>query len=253
VETPYETASDALVGLVAELSTDPNVAGLVLSGSAAREGTATPRSDLDVYVVLTQPDPARRTTQQPDIDLPTCTLDDLRSVPAPPNADPDGWWERYAFAHTRILLDRTDGELSRLVDRWGTLSGAESKRVLETYLDGYVNYVYRSLKSTRDGRAFEAKLDAVESLPWMLAVIFAFERRIRPYNKYLSWELRTHPLERPEWHAERLLPQLEAIVARADVTAQQEVYRSIETAAHEVGLGGILDGWGDELTLLRGS
>jgi hypothetical protein len=252
VVDPSATAGDALGGLVTELSTDPNVLGLVLTGSAAREGMATARSDLDVYVVLREPDPSRRTTQRPGFDLPTCTLDGLRVVPAPLQPDPDGWWERYAFAHSTILLDRTEGELGRLVDGWGTLSGAESKHVLETYLDGYVNYVYRSVKSTRDGRPFEAALDAVESLPWMLAVIFAFERRVRPYNKYLAWELRTHPLERVDWKPNVLLPRLEVILTSADVTAQQQIYRSIEAASREVGLGGILDGWGDELGVVRG-
>jgi Nucleotidyltransferase domain len=242
-----------LTSLLADVEDDPNVAGLVLTGSAAREGMATPNSDLDVYVVLHSPDPTRATMKSAAIDLPACTLDDLRAVPAPLEPDPEGWWERYSFAHTQILLDRTDGELRRLVDGWGTLSGGESKRVLETYLDGYINYVYRSLKSHRDGRLFEARLDATESLPWMLAVIFAFERRVRPYNKYLAWELRHHPLDRPEWQASTLLPQIEAILTTADMGAQRAVLRSVETAARDVGLGGIVDGWGDELPFVRGS
>lgn len=252
---PFEfevAGSPELMALLAGVGQDPNVAGLVLTGSAAREGMATPRSDLDVYVVLHRADPARSSARSPAMDLPICTLDDLRTVPAPLNPDPDGWWERYAFAHTQILLDRTDGELRRLVAGWGTLSGAESKRVLETHLDGYLNYVYRSLKSLRDGRRFEARLDAVESLPWLLAVVFAFERRIRPYNKYLAWELRNHPLDRAEWQASTLLPQIETILETADTEAQRAVLRTVEEAAREVGLGGIVDGWGDELAFLRG-
>jgi predicted nucleotidyltransferase len=253
ISTPFEVPeSPALAGLLSEVERDANVVGLVLTGSAAREGMATPRSDLDVYVVLREPDPGRRTARSAELDLPVCTLDDLRVVPAPLNPDPDGWWERYSFAHARLLLDRTDGELARLVDGWGTLSGGESKRVLETYLDGYLNYVYRSLKSLRDGRALEARLDAVESLPWMLAVIFAFERRVRPYNKYLVWELSHHPLEQPEWQVTTLVPQIAAILETADAGAQRAVFRTVEEAAREVGLGGIVDAWGDELTVLRG-
>jgi hypothetical protein len=124
--------------------------------------------------------------------------------------------------------------------------------VLETYLDGYLNYVYRSLKSLRDGRVLEARLDAVESLPWMLAVIFAFERRVRPYNKYLVWELSHHPLERPAWQGSTLVPQIAAILETADADAQRAVFRTVEVAAREVGLGGIVDAWGDELSVLRG-
>jgi len=239
--------------LLADVEGDPNVAGLVLTGSVARGGMATARSDLDVYVVLLRPDRGRRTTRSNAVDLPVCTLDDLRVVPPPPQPDPDGWWDRYSFAHSQILLDRTNGELARLVDSWATLSGPESKLVLESYLDGYVNYVYRSLKSHRDGRLFEARLDAVESLVWALPLIFAFERRVRPYNKYLGWELRTHPLERPAWQAPVLLPQLTAVLDTGDPESQRAIFVSIEEAAREVGLGGILDGWGDELTLLRGA
>lgn len=252
MSTPEQTTAARLDELVDELSGDANVVGLVLTGSAARAGMATPRSDLDVYVVLRAPDPGRRTSRSAAVDLPVCTLDDLRTVPAPLNPDPDGWWERYSFAHVRLLLDRTDGELARLVDAWATLSGSESKQVLETYLDGYVNYVYRSLTSHRDGRSLEARLDAAESLPWLLAVVFAFERRVRPYNMYLAWELHHHPLERPAWSAEQLLPRLDAILATADVDAQRAVFRSVEEAAREVGLGGILEGWAADLAVLRG-
>ena len=250
MSTPRELPDSAeLRALLANVDDDPNVAGLVLTGSAARQGMATHRSDIDVYVVLRSADPARRTTRSAAIDIPVCTLDDLRPVPGPD--DPDGWWQRYSFTHTQILLDRTDGELGRLVDAWGTLSGAESKLVLESHLDGYLNYVYRSLKSHRDNRPFEAMLDAVESLAWGLTVIFAFERRVRPYNKYLAWELGTHPLERPAWQATALLPRLKAVLATGDAAAQRAVFRSVEEAAREVGLGGIVDGWGDELALFR--
>lgn len=245
--------ADALAELVEHMGRDLNVAGLILTGSAARAGMTTDHSDLDVYVVLHEANPGRQTRWASYVDLPVCTLADLQDVPAPPDPDPAGWWERYAFAHSRILLDRTDGTLARLVDGWATLGGGESKRILETYLDGYLNYVYRSLKSLRDGRDFEARMDAAESLPWALTLIFAFERRIRPYNKYLPWELQNHPLQRPDWSADVLLPRVEAILTSADADAQRLVLRSIEQAARELGLGGIVDGWGDELGFLHGA
>jgi hypothetical protein len=238
--------------IVRELGDEPDVAGLVLTGSMARHGMATEHSDVDMFVVLFAPNEGRRRVSTPRVDLPICTLDELRDVPAPPDPDPDGWWERYAFAHSRILVDHTDGELCRLIESWATLSGIESKRILESYLDGYLNYVYRSLKSSRDGRELSARLDAAESLSWGLTVVFAFERRIRPYNKYLAWELEHQPLERPEWRSEVLLPQLQAILDRADPAAQRGLLASVERAARDVGLGGIVDGWGDELDFLHG-
>jgi hypothetical protein len=138
-----------------------------------------------------------------------------------------------------------------LVDAWGRLSGAESKVLLETHVDGYINYVYRSLKNHRDGRLFEARMDAVESLPWALTVVFALHRRVRPYNKYLRWELERFPLDGPEWPTDELVDLLQGIVTDAEPSAQRTLFEKIERACREVGLGGIIDGWGDELTLLR--
>lgn len=238
--------SPELHALLELVQADPNVAGLVLSGSGARQGMTTSRSDVDVYVVLTSPDPAWRTTRSPAIDIAVCTVDQLRRVPGPADA---GWWDRYSFTHTQVLHDTARGEVAELVDAWGTLSGAESLVVLETYLDGYLNYVYRSLKSHRDSRVLEARLDAVESLAWMLPVLFAFERRVRPYNKYLTWELAHYPLEHADLQASELLPRIQAILDTGDAASQRWIFASIERASRAVGLGGIVDGWRDELAL----
>jgi hypothetical protein len=45
----------------------------------------------------------------------------------------------------------------------------------------------------------------VESVYWFLVTLFALHGRVRPYNKYLAWELDTYPLGDP-WNA-RTLPQ----------------------------------------------
>ena len=110
---------------------DPNVVGLVLTGSHARAGMATPRSDVDVYVILAAPDPAWCTRHSAEIDVPVCTVAELRRIPGP--ADP-AWWDRYSFTWSQVLLDRADGEVTRLAHAWGTLGGAESKLVLELTL-----------------------------------------------------------------------------------------------------------------------
>ena len=125
-------------------------------------------------------------------------------------------------------------------------------------LDGYVNMAYRALKSDRDGRALERRLDAAESVHWWLDVVFTLEGRVRPYNKYLAWELREHPLSVPEWSAERLLPQVEAVLD-GDAYAVRAAYAVIEReclawderhGGHE--LRELVESWGDELALLRG-
>jgi hypothetical protein len=93
---------------------------------------------------------------------------------------------------------------------------------------------------------------------WWLDVVFTLEGRVRPYNKYLAWALREHPLSVPEWSADRLLPQVEAVLD-GDADAVRAAYAVVERAclAWDERHGGhdlheLIEGWGDELALLRG-
>lgn len=80
------------------------------------------------------------------------------------------WWFRWSFAWAPVLLDRTDGQLAELLHRQATVTDAEAREILVDHdrLDRWVNYAFRALKSDRDGRAFERRLDAAESMPWLL-------------------------------------------------------------------------------------
>jgi predicted nucleotidyltransferase len=108
-----------LQALVSRVATDANVQGLILTGSWAR-GMATEHSDVDVYVVL-QHQQGWVTTRTKEIDLPALTLDQLQAVPR----DPRQWWDRYSFVDARVLLDRTGGLLTPLIDAWANLSRDE--------------------------------------------------------------------------------------------------------------------------------
>ena len=109
----------------------------------------------------------------------------------------------------------------------------------------------RSLKSLRDGRALESRLDAAESIGYALTTIYALERRIRPYNKYLPWDLERYPLPNPEFTAKRLLGWLADIQRGDDGVAQRELFAAIEVAARHAGAGDIVDDWGDDLLIFR--
>ena len=128
--------------------------------------------------------------------------------------------------------------------------------IIPDRLDGYINFIYRALKSHRDGNRLERDLDAMESVPWMLETIFPLCGRVRPYNKYLAWELREHPLPVAEWSADILLPQIEATIA-GDVEVIRDVFAVIEreclafdAARDQPVLAGPLD-WGEALDDLR--
>jgi predicted nucleotidyltransferase len=233
---------------------DPGILGVVLSGSAAR-GMATERSDVDIYVVLTDEAAASRvTTHSVAVDEIPVTLTELEK---PPPFGTDHWWYRWSFAWAQVLRDDTGGRIADAVRRQATLSSEEQEPLLVDRLDGYVNYVYRALKADRDGRPLERRLDSAESVWWLLDVVFTLARRVRPYNKYLPWELREHPLGPPEWSAAALLPIVERMLD-GDAAALREGFsvvdrevRTYDAARGQTRCGDTVDAWGDELDLLR--
>ena len=244
-------ALDELVG-----RDDPTIVGLVLSGSAAR-GMATERSDVDVYVVRDD-DEDREKRATTAIDEIPISLADLEQVDRYGTGD---WYFRWSFAYAQVLRDETGGRVAEAVRRQATVDDDEQRWVLvdQDRLDGYVNFVYRALKSHRDGRLLEARLDAAESLPWLLDVVFALAGRLRPYHKYLPWELREHPLACSEWSAATFLPELELMLA-GDAAALRRTFAVVDRevrawdAAHATAVcGDLVDGWGSELEILRSS
>ncbi len=111
-----------VAALLARAENDPNIRGLVLSGSGARQ-MRTEHSDLDVYVVL-EDATGQETTKTPEIDTISVSLAELREVSPPPD-DGGGWWFRYSFADAQVLLDRTGGELAHLLHAQATLTDDE--------------------------------------------------------------------------------------------------------------------------------
>jgi hypothetical protein len=250
--------SDAARAALEELvgRDDRSVVGLVLSGSAAR-GMATEHSDVDVYVVRDD-EVERETVHSPTIDQIQWTVGDLEQVDRYGTGD---WYFRWSFAYAQVLRDLTGGRVTDAVRRQATVDHDEQRWILvdQDRLDGYVNFAYRALKSERDGRLREARLDAAESLPWLLDVVFALSGRLRPYNKYLPWELREHPLAVPEWSAEALLPEVELMLT-GDPAALRRTFAVVDRearawdAAHGTTVcGDLVDDWGAELDVLRSS
>ena len=243
------TDRDALRDLLPRVDADAGVLGAILTGSRAREGTSTPDSDTDVLLVV---DGAARGRwsgiRSRELDIGIYTLDEL-SHPGLPATDPESWWNRYAFAHTVVLRDRLDGEIARLAKAQATYTGVEAAAICSEFLDGYLNFAIRSLKSDRDGRGFESRLDAGESIAWALVTVYALEERVRPYNKYLAWELRRHPLRNPEFAGDTLPALIDAIRGSGDTEAQRDLFRRIDSAARAAGHSSVIDGWGDDLTI----
>jgi hypothetical protein len=243
MSTQQSLTYDAFVRLA---TADPAVVGLVLTGSRAHDGMAGEHSDHDLYVVLAAGAATglRRFTghRTPYLDLVVVTLAEFRAAGMP-------GFERYALARARIVLDRLDGGIADLLAAKARLGADEAFRTADERLDAYANCLYRAVKNDRDGDALAARLDAADSLGALLEVLFALDRRPRPYNRYLRWELARHPL--PGWDTGALLRAVDRVSASGEVAVQRRLFARVEAAARRQGHGAVLDAWGEDLRLMR--
>lgn len=217
-----------------------DVLGLYVFGSRGRDFMVDDRSDWDTCVILTNAAARDAFAQEfpfghgATVEVIASTLDQLRD-------SADEHW-RYAAAHANVILDKTDGELTRVVAGLEFLLPGTRDSVVRDALDGFINQIYRSLR-------YGTRLDAVEAIPYALRAIFALEDRVRPYNKYLEWELRHHPLA--GWTADELLPLLERVLS-GDPQPQRELFNRVEPVARREGFGAVIDGWEPDVPWLRG-
>jgi hypothetical protein len=259
VPAAYGLIPDAALRALGELTAreDPTIVGIVLTGSAAR-GMATEHSDVDVIVVRDEGGSDRKVTRSSAIDEIPMTLAELETVRP---IGSDGAWNRWSFAWAQVLRDSSGGRVSDAVCRQAMLSDQEIHDLLigRSRLDEFINFAYRALKSHRDGRTEAARLDSTESVASMLDVVFALSRRVRPYNKYLAWELSEHPLTGAEWQDGHVLRHVNGLLDGSEAVVR-ESFLAVERAcrAHDQRLGQgvmseVIDAWAGELGLLRGS
>jgi Nucleotidyltransferase domain len=220
--------------LLEEARRDENVVGVVLFGSRARDAFVTDESDWDVFVVVRQHRGDRRSVRGGRVERVEVTPHELRNLPA---------WNRYSVAWLEPQLDKTGEVAAALREATGV-----DPATAAAPLDGYVNSYYRSLKNARVGLELASLLDAQESLPWFLEFVFTVHGRLRPYNKWLRWELEQHPLSGDTLQLDRL----EKIARTGDLEEQQALFRAAEALARERGLGDVIDGWEPDVPLLRG-
>ena len=159
-------------------------------------------------------------------------------------------WARYQYAYVKLLVDKT-GEVEAVLREKQGVPEEDREEVVRKALDGYINSTYRSLRYRMVGVDLGARLDGAESLPHFLDAIFAMEGRVRPFNKYLAWELRTHPLMEHAWSADRLLPRLDSVLA-GDVESQQALFADVDRVARARGFGDSVDEWQPDVPWMRG-
>jgi hypothetical protein len=221
-----------LDALLAEAREDENVVGLLVHGSRGRNLYVHEGSDWDVVVVVRERT-GRYDSEERGGELEASEVTSLADLPK---------WMLPAFTWTTPALDKTGAVAVQLaeVTRVDPATAAEP-------LDDYVNSYYRSAKNARAGLELAALLDAQESIPHYLDFVFVVHGRMRPYNKWLEWELREHPLP-----VELDLGRLERMALTAALDDQRSLFRETERLARELGHGATIDGWEPDVAWLRG-
>lgn len=243
----------SFAAFVAELEADPATVGVVLSGSRGRNAFVHDASDWDVRLIVRDDAFASAsgrlgTPHGSAIEVFVLSLESFRHAG---EIGGSSEWDRYSYVHAQVLVDKLDGEIARLTAAKAVLQPAEARSLAAEALDDYVNSYYRSLKDHAAGLDVAAQLDGAESVRPLLTALFAMERRVRPFHKFLAWELERFPLEGADWAAQALLPRLMAIATSASVVEQAALFRLVEGRARRHGLGEVIDGWEPDVGKLR--
>ena len=204
----------------------------------------TDRSDFDVFVIVRRPDDRWRFIYAAPVEMVQLLLEDFESYGLPDGRDA---WNRPAFLFARVEVDRLDGAIEGIVERKRRLTPDETKRIAGESLDDYINTLYRSLRNLEAGRGLEGRLDAIESLSPLLTTAFALDGRVRPFNKWLRYDLDREPLT-----MDGVLELVERIVRDPSSDAQRAVFRDIERHARSLGYGAAIDDWEPYVPWLRG-
>jgi hypothetical protein len=197
---------DVLAALVRDADADADTVAVILGGSRS-VGHERPDSDYDVYYVRTVPG---KVPTQPEIETPTITLEELRTI-AP------SWWTD-GMVQGRVLLDKTEGELAEILARLG---GAHD--VSQPY-DAYLNALVRGKAAARRGDELGARLHAADSVKYLVEALAALEGRRPRFHDRLAGTL-------GDWE-----PRLLAILREPSVDAQLALYDDIRTLMESSGV-----------------
>lgn len=242
----YNVATDpVLQALIAEATADPDVIGLVLTGSRAI-GTTGPDSDYDVVFVVTDEAlaryeatktfPARGTTLPASVS----TRDMWNEAPRGLQLEKVVAWMLPAWAEARILYDR-NGATERIFAPLRFMSAERAQRDVASFYDAYLNGFYRSLKCWRRGNTLGGRLEAAQSIDSLLNMLFALEQRWRPYSSRLIFHL--HHLAGQGWQSGELEVFLLDLITTGHPTCQQALMRRVVPLLRERGFARVYDDW----------
>jgi hypothetical protein len=231
------------LALVSEAQNDPNILGLILGGGRGK-CQFTEYSDYDVELIaidiVVASQKYKNFEEQNIIDtINPMTIDSFRLHAAWGGEDA---WDRYTYSHNKAVIDKT-GEVQRIIDEKGRIPKGEEKKFVEDNIGGYMNSMYRTIKNYRDGNILAHRMDAAESIPYLLSALFGAENRIRPYNKFLRWELEKYPVADLQFSVEDFLKKIELIITTGDTVTQKELFKVFLEFFRSKGFIETIDSW----------
>lgn len=246
--------SDKYNALIDNLKANHKILAVFLSGSRVK-GLETPESDFDLYIIFDNSVSATYIKlikvklyalyHSLPLDISNKAMQTVKEFETFAETGSEFAWDRYNIARAEVVFDRSENNhVTLLLQKKSVLSKKEQDEILHVHAADYLTHTYRSLKSFEKGESLAARLDASEGVVHMLWLLFALHSRVRPFNKYLQWELTQYPLEGLAFNSAYFLKLVEEIIQSGSITAQQEIYREIEQLARKRGYQKYYDAWG---------
>ena len=229
--------------IVDKAKSDAAILGLFLVGSRGK-GFENEQSDYDI-VMIAKDDVVNSLKSEyedkkaEDIDLSIYSLSDFINYAAWGSSNA---WDRYDFANTKILVDKTEN-LSEIIKEKGIIPSDKLNEFIDWCIDGYVNGVFRSVKSMHKKNTLGVHLEAVNSILDLLTLVYALNGRHRPFLGYVEKELLVRPLEILPWSITEFIQKIKNVLETADLKTQQELLKGIEKLCRENGHGRVFDSW----------
>jgi hypothetical protein len=119
---------------------------------------------------------------------------------------------------------------------------------VEDSLDYLINQLYRGLKCLRDGDPQASRLEAAEAVKPFLDAVFALHGgRLRPYYKYLAWELETYPLDQLALGPREILGRLSDVLGEQAALALRDLVAATLPAFRAADFMASIGGWGEAM------
>ena len=220
---------------------DERIIGIILAGARGK-GVASENSDYDVILVTTDEGFESVKKDYPKTEFIDSLPKAISEFREHAKTGTQTQHNKYTFTHNTALVDKS-GEIQKLVAEKGTLESDEAQKIADDALGGYLNSLYRSLKNLRDGNELAGHLDATDTIPSILIFIFAIENRVRPFNKFLVWELKNYPLTKLSISSSDFIEKIKTIAKNADFETQKEVLEIMRKLAMENGHSDEIASW----------